>query len=190
MGVCFVFVCALRYIHFAWQFLCHIVHFAFHVSFYALSPHVTLSHNHAKITTSSEAVRPPPSSALPRLWLSPSYSNVKPLRPYISHLVHRLRMFASWIDNGTPVAAWLPAFCFTRSFLTAVLQNFARKYKLAVDSLKFSYKVLADVPATKPEDGCCIHGLYLDGGRWNANHQCLADPQPKVCFSVCRHTRT
>jgi hypothetical protein len=98
-------------------------------------------------------------------------------------------MFASWIDNGTPVAAWLPGFFFTQSFLTAVLQNFARKYKLAVDSLKFSYKVLADVPATKPEDGCCIHGLYLDGGRWNANHQCLADRLPKVGFSVCRHTR-
>ena len=32
----------------------------------------------------------------------------------------------------------------------------------------------------KPENGCYIHGLHLDGGRWNAGHQCLADPQPKV----------
>ena len=150
---------------------------------------LTQSSHQCYTITSTEAALPFPSSALPRLWLSPSYSNVKPLRPYISHLVHRLRMFASWIDNGTPVAAWLPGFFFTQSFLTAVLQNFARKYKLAVDSLKFSYKVLADVPATKPEDGCCIHGLYLDGGRWNANHQCLADRLPKVGFSVCRHTR-
>ena len=89
-------------------------------------------------------------------------------------------MFASWIDDGAPVAAWLPGFFFTQSFLTAVLQNFARKYKLPVDSLKFSYNILPDPPSAKPDDGCCIDGLYLDGGRWNSNHQCIADPQPKV----------
>ena len=60
------------------------------------------------------------------------------------------------------------------------LRNFARKYRLPVDSFAFSYKILADVPSSKPENGCYIHGLYLDGGRWNAGHQCLADPQPKV----------
>jgi hypothetical protein len=92
-------------------------------------------------------------------------------------------MFQYWIDNGTPVVVWLPGFFFTQSFLTAVLQNFARKYKLAVDSLKFSYKILGEAPTTKPEDGCCMHGLYLDGGRWNAKQECVADPQPKVMLS-------
>ena len=119
-------------------------------------------------------------STLPRLWLSRSYPSAKPLAPYIADFVQRLRMFQSWIDTGAPVVVWLPGFFFTQSFLTAVLQNFARKYRLPVDSLAFSYKILADVPSSKPENGCYIHGLYLDGGRWNAGHQCLADPQPKV----------
>jgi hypothetical protein len=119
-------------------------------------------------------------STIPRLWAARSYPSVKPLGPYISDLSQRLAMFASWIDDGAPVSAWLPGFFFTQSFLTAVLQNFARKYRLPVDSLTFSYKVLVDVPSGKPENGCYIHGLYLDGGRWNVGHQCLSDPQPKV----------
>ena len=89
-------------------------------------------------------------------------------------------MFAQWIDTGAPVVAWLPGFFFTQSFLTAVLQNFARKYTLPFDSVRFSCRIVSATPASKPEDGCYIHGLYLDGGRWNAAHNCLADPQPKV----------
>ena len=121
-----------------------------------------------------------PRSTIPRVWIAHSYPSNTPLGPYITDLVKRLNMFSTWIVNGAPVVAWLPGFFFTQSFLTAVLQNFARKYKLPVDSLKFSYNILPDPPSTKPEDGCCIDGLYLDGGRWNPNHQCIADPQPKV----------
>ena len=119
-------------------------------------------------------------STIPRLWIARSYPSAKPLGPYVTDLINRLRMFSTWIDDGPPLVAWLPGFFFTQSFLTAILQNFARKYKFPVDSLTFSFKILADVPAKKPEDGCCIGGLFLDGGRWNASHQCLADPQPKV----------
>ncbi len=116
------------------------------------------------------------------MWVARSYPSAKPLGPYITDLVNRLNMFSVWIEQGQPLIAWLPGFFFTQSFLTAVLQNFARKYKLPVDSLKFRYNILSDPPSQKAEDGCCIHGLYLDGGRWNSTHQCLADPQPKVIY--------
>ena len=128
----------------------------------------------------------PALSTLPRVWVAQSYPSAKPLGPYITDLANRLRMFTAWIDCGAPLVAWLPGFFFTQSFLTAVLQNFARKYSLPVDSLRFSYRILSAAPASKPEDGCYIDGLYLDGGRWNPAHGCLADPQPKVLVALWR----
>lgn len=121
-------------------------------------------------------------STIPRAWIAHSYPSAKQLAPYITDLVKRLHMFSTWVSEGPPNVAWLSGFYFTQSFLTAVLQNFARRYRLPVDSLEFSFKILSDQPSKKPIDGCYIDGLFLDGGRWNFEHNCLADPRPKVVF--------
>ena len=36
---------------------------------------------------------------------------------------------------------------------------------------------------TKPEDGCYIWGLFLEGARWNKKLKSLIDPKPKELFS-------
>ena len=35
----------------------------------------------------------------------------------------------------------------------------------------------------KPEDGCYVYGLYLEGGRWDDKHHELGDSNPKELFS-------
>ena len=65
-----------------------------------------------------------------------------------------------------------------RSLLTASLQNYSREYLLPIDELVFSFKV-----GNKNVDhrsGTCIHGLYLDGARWE---EVLTDPLPFELFS-------
>lgn len=35
--------------------------------------------------------------------------------------------------------------------------------------------VVSDV-TEKPEDGCYIHGLFLEGAKWNGEEQIIKDP--------------
>lgn len=51
--------------------------------------------------------------------------------------------------------------------MTGIMQNYARKHIIAIDKLEYEFKVLDDISLTdikeKPEDGCYIHGMFLEG---------------------------
>jgi hypothetical protein len=89
----------------------------------------------------------------------------------------------TWITEGIPAVFWLPGFYFTQSFLTGTLQNYARKYKLAIDTLGWEFQMLRearDDMAARAEDGCYIDGLFFDGAGWNKADNVLAEQDPKV----------
>jgi hypothetical protein len=51
-------------------------------------------------------------------------------------------------------------------------QNFARRHRLPVDTISFACVVRDDVGAVEdvkepPAEGCYIHGLFLEGARWD-----------------------
>merc|ERR1719311_1962009 len=99
----------------------------------------------------------------PAFWKKVSFPSLKPLKSYVLDLQARLQFLQHWIDNGAPIEFWLSGFFFTQSFLTGQLQNFARKSKLAIDMLTWSYKVQSkDLKVDKPpESGCLVHGLFM-----------------------------
>lgn len=85
----------------------------------------------------------------------------------------------SWSEGGIPKVFWISGFYFPQAFLTGALQNYARKHVIAIDSISYAFEVLPGAPAARPEDGCCVRGLYLEGARWNPADVTLEESKPK-----------
>jgi dynein heavy chain len=121
---------------------------------------------------------------IPASLLAKSYPSLKPLGSYFDDFMKRLTFLQTWIDEGPPPVFWLSGFYFTQSFLTGVLQNYARKHKVAIDTLAWDFKVLLDKPAAKAEDGCYTEGMFIDGGAWDRTANILTEQKPKVLFDT------
>jgi len=123
---------------------------------------------------------------IPRVWMSRSYPSLKPLSGYVFDLLQRLEFFQRWIDHGVPSTVWLPGLFFTQSFLTGVLQNYARKYTIAIDDVGFEslpMKERKEDIVKAPEDGVYVYGMFIDGCKWDYGSMALADSDPKVLFA-------
>ncbi|XP_044742040.1 dynein axonemal heavy chain 12 [Chrysoperla carnea] len=120
---------------------------------------------------------------IPAAWAKVSYPSLKSLSGYVTDFCERIQFLQKWIDNGKPDSFWLSGFYFTQAFLTSSKQNYARKYKIAIDQLVYDFEVLdSDVGGNPPpDDGVHCYGLFLEGARWNTNRY-LDEQKPKVLY--------
>jgi len=53
--------------------------------------------------------------------------------------------------------------------VTGTLQNYARKHIIAIDKLSFEFRMMDNMVVSeieeKPEDGCYVHGIFLEGAK-------------------------
>ena len=125
------------------------------------------------------------SNAVPAIWAKRAFPSLKPLAAWVEDLKLRLDFVINWVDKGTPVAYWVSGFFFPQAFLTGTLQNYARKYQVAIDTVDFDFVVLqksGEDIVVKPEDGVYIYGLFLEGAGWDAVEHCLVESNPKELF--------
>ena len=117
---------------------------------------------------------------------------------YLQDLSLRFTFLNSWVEGGggkgrPPSNFWLSGFFYPSSYLTAVLQNYARGQGVTVNSVCFKFEFLDEdelVEALKiyddDEDGLAddgsvlIHGLYLQGASWDNKKKLLVEAKPKV----------
>ncbi|CAK1542459.1 unnamed protein product [Leptosia nina] len=118
-------------------------------------------------------------NSVPAMWSSKAYPSLKPLAAWVKDLVLRVQFMQQWADGGIPKVFWISGFYFPQAFLTGALQNYARKHVIAIDTVSYAFEPLAGPPAKKPDDGCCVRGLFLEGARWNMGDMSLEESKPK-----------
>jgi len=61
-----------------------------------------------------------------------------------------------WLTSTVPHAHWLTVYYFPQGFLTSVLQSHARKHKIEIDTIDFTFDTLPQTEHAQlkePEDG-------------------------------------
>ncbi|CAM9286047.1 unnamed protein product [Ectocarpus sp. 6 AP-2014] len=119
---------------------------------------------------------------VPVEWRRRGFASLKPLGSWMKDLRWRVRFFELWLERGNPYAFSLPAFFFPQGFLTAVLQNHARKHAVPVNLLGFKYDIpdiMQPEEAKKhPSDGVFVYGMHIEGASWDHVTKRLCDPRP------------
>lgn len=125
---------------------------------------------------------------VPVEWSYPlGFLSLKPLNAWIEELNQRTDFFSSWIKNGQPCCFWFGGFFFPQAFITGTQQNFARKNQISIDQIKFDYELREDIRPSncneRPETGVYVHGIFLEGARWDSRAKYLNHSLPKELFS-------
>jgi len=119
---------------------------------------------------------------VPESWANCAYPSLKPLGSWFEDLSERVKFLRKWLVEGKPQAYWISAFFFPQGFLTAVLQSYARKFHFPIDSLSFTFEIQnftqIEEITDKPEEGVLVHGLYMEGCKWDFEGLQLADSNP------------
>lgn len=128
-------------------------------------------------------------NVVPDVWGAVGFLSLKPLTAYYKDLNLRVQFFHKWYADGHPLAFWLSAMFFPQAFCTAVLQNFARSRKFAIDRINFNTAVYdnfqedgSDI-TQPPEAGQYIWGMFMEGCRWDSKKHVLAASHPKQLFT-------
>ncbi|KAI5707535.1 hypothetical protein M8J77_004618 [Diaphorina citri] len=128
---------------------------------------------------------------LPEEWRPLAPATCKKLGAWMQHFDRRNEQYVSWIQSGDPViqsgdpvVMWLSGLHIPESYITALIQTACRKHGWPLDrSTMFTRVTQYTNPAEveeRPELGCYVTGLYLEGAHWDLEAGCLAPPLPRV----------
>jgi dynein heavy chain len=120
---------------------------------------------------------------LPVIWKELAPGTQKGLGSWMTHFTRRYLQYKHWIKHGDPNVMWLSGLHIPESYLTALIQTTCRRKKWPLDR-SILYTVVTQMQKTsevqeKPEDGCYVEGLFLEGANWDIKEQQLRNQDPK-----------
>ncbi|XP_053669700.1 dynein axonemal heavy chain 10 [Anopheles nili] len=121
---------------------------------------------------------------LPDDWRKLAPATCKQLGDWIEHLLRRSQQYKYWSVSGEPLVMWMSGLHIPESYLTALIQIACRKNNWPLDRSTLFTTVTRflreDEIEERPEAGCYVTGLFLQGARWDAENRCLTRSTPKV----------
>ena len=130
-------------------------------------------------------------NAVPPLWLKmcaqigPTGTyNRKSLSAWFIDLLLRCKQLKVWSDQALllPPSMWLPGLYNPMGYVTACLQVTARGQGLALDEMRVHTEITEksfEQITAQPADGTYVHGICMEGARWDKATNEIADSRPK-----------
>ena len=116
---------------------------------------------------------------IPPAWTKLAYASMNGLSAWYADLLIRIKELETWTsDFNLPNSVWLSGFFNPQSFLTAVMQSTARKNELPLDKMCLVCEVTKkckEEMTQPPKEGACVHGLYMEGARWDINTNAIGE---------------
>lgn len=132
------------------------------------------------------------SNSVPALWMAQMSTRVQEvftLAAWYQDVLRRHEQLAAWTGGSieTPNSVWLSGLFNPKAFLTAVMQTYARANQLPLDMMKFMTEVTDKTveKITEPSAvGVYIHGLVIEGARWDKEDAVLKESSPNELHPV------
>uniref|UniRef100_A0A8C5TMB1 Dynein axonemal heavy chain 17 n=1 Tax=Malurus cyaneus samueli TaxID=2593467 RepID=A0A8C5TMB1_9PASS len=120
---------------------------------------------------------------VPESWVRRSYPSTASLGSWFADLLARINELEAWTrDFSLPSTLWLGGFFNPQSILTAIMQTTARKNKWPLDKMMLQCDVTKKSRedfASAPREGAYIHGLFMEGARWDAQAGIITEARLK-----------
>ncbi|KAI7797195.1 putative dynein heavy chain 9, partial [Triplophysa rosa] len=120
---------------------------------------------------------------VPDSWTKRAYPSISSLAIWFTDLLSRIKELETWTTDFTlPSAVWLAGFFNPQSFLTAIMQSMARRNEWPLDKMclqcDITKKIREDF-SSPPREGAYIHGLFIEGARWDIQAGLMVDARLK-----------
>ncbi|XP_022380343.1 dynein heavy chain 9, axonemal [Enhydra lutris kenyoni] len=120
---------------------------------------------------------------VPEPWARRAYPSTAGLGAWFLDLLNRIKELEAWVgDLAMPSTVWLTGFFNPQSFLTAIMQSTARKNEWPLDQMALQCDVTKknrEDFRNPPREGAYIHGLFMEGARWDAQAGIITEAKLK-----------
>jgi dynein heavy chain, axonemal len=123
---------------------------------------------------------------IPESWSKRAYPSLLGLQSWFADLMLRSKELETWAtDFVLPSSVWLAGFFNPQSFLTAIMQQTARKNEWPLDKMCLNCDVTKkqkDDFQGPPREGAYINGLFMEGARWDSTLGSIVPSRLKELF--------
>ncbi|KFO26066.1 Dynein heavy chain 11, axonemal [Fukomys damarensis] len=125
---------------------------------------------------------------VPHTWSKLASPSTYGLAQWFNDLLLRCRELDTWTqDLVLPAVVWLPGFFNPQSFLTAIMQSMARKNEWPLDRTCLTVDVTKKAKedySHPPREGAYLHGLSMEGARWDIQSGTIVEARLKELTST------